>query len=118
MVSQTDMLAALLAAPAQDQTRYPPNSRYHGVKARTRTLPDGRQATYLVPRIPPDPAEMSVLAIHTVVALERTDTLAERYFGNALVSWRIGDANGRGIPEELMQTPGRRLRIAVPNGGG
>ena len=47
-----------------------------------------------------------------------SDLLAARYFGDPLVSWRIADANGRGLPEELTRIPGTRLRIAVPDGIG
>lgn len=118
MVQQSDMLAALLAAPPEAQTRYPVNSRYYGLPARTRILADGREATYLVPRILPDPAALTLLAVHVVAPLERTDTLAARYFGDPLTNWRIADANGRGIPDELTTTPGRRLRIAIAEGGG
>ena len=49
--------------------------------------------------------------------LGRTTRIA-RYFGDPLVSWRIADANGRGLPEELTRIPGTRLRIAVPDGMG
>lgn len=117
MSQQSDMLAALLAAPPEAQTRYPPNSRYHGLPARTRKLADGREATYLVPRVLPDPEKMTVLATHVVAPLDRTDTLAARYFSDPLVGWRIADANGRGIPEQLTALPGRRLRIAIADGG-
>jgi len=118
MASRQDALAALVAAPPQEQTRYPANSRYFGLPARVRRLPDGREATWLVPRVLPDPAQMTDLAVHTVAPLDRTDLLAARYFGDPLVSWRIADANGRGLPEELTRNPGTRLRIAVPDGMG
>ena len=118
MSTNQDALAALIAAPPQEQTRYPPSSRYFGLPAGTRTLPDGREATYLVPRVLPDPAKMTDIAVHTVAPLDRTDLLAARYFADPLASWRIPDANGRGIPEELTQVPGTRLRIAVADGSG
>lgn len=117
MAGEFTHLAALIAAPPEDQTRYPPNSRYHGLPARRRSLPDGREARYLVPRVLPDPAAMTAIATHVVAPLDRTDLLAARYFGDPILSWRIPDANGRGLPEELTATPGRRLRIAVSEGG-
>ena len=116
--TRQDALAALIAAPPQEQTRYPASSRYFGLPARVRTLPDGREATYLVPRVLPNPGRMTEIATHIVAPLDRTDLLAARYFGDALASWRIPDANGRGIPEELTGTPGVRLRIAVQDGTG
>lgn len=118
MPAQADMLAALLAAPPEAQTRYPPNSRYFGLAARARLLADGREATYLVPRVLPDPAAMTLLGFHVVAPLDRTDRLAARYFSDPLTNWRIADANVCQIPEELTATPGRRLRIAIAEGGG
>lgn len=118
MDHQSDLLSALLAAPPEAQMRYPPNSRYHGLPARSRTLPDGRLVTHLVPRVLPDPDGMTLLAVHAVQPLDRCDTLAATFFGDPLLGWRIADANTRGIPDDLTRVPGRRLRIAVPEGGG
>lgn len=113
MTNQADMLAALIAAPPQEQTRFPSTSRYFGVAARTRTLPDGREATHLVPRVMPAEDSFNVLGVHTVVPPERTDTLAARYFGDAQSWWRIADANAPRIPEELTEEPGTEITIAV-----
>lgn len=118
MSQQSDMLAALLAAPPEAQTRYPPNSRYHGLPARSRTLPDGRLVTHLVPRVLPDPARMTLLAVHAVRPLDRCDKLAAAYLGDPLLDWRIADANSHGILDDLTGEPGRRLRIAVSEGRG
>jgi hypothetical protein len=32
------------------------------------------------------------------------------------LSWRLCDANGAMRPDELTETPGRRLRITLPEG--
>ncbi len=118
MTDNANMLAALIAAPPQEQTRFPATSRYFGVAARTRTLPDGREATHLVPRIMPAEDSFNVLAIHTVVPPERTDTLAAQYFGDAQSWWRIPDANAVRIPEELTAESGTEIKIAVSEEAG
>jgi nucleoid-associated protein YgaU len=47
---------------------------------------------------------------HRVVAGDRLDLLAARYFGDPLQFWRIADANPARSPDELLE-PGRVLII-------
>jgi nucleoid-associated protein YgaU len=47
---------------------------------------------------------------HRVVAGDRLDLLAARYFGDPLQFWRIADANSSSSPDELLE-PGRVLVI-------
>jgi len=47
---------------------------------------------------------------HRVVAGERLDQLAYKYYGDPLLYWLICDANDALFPEDLM-VPGRVLRI-------
>ncbi len=47
---------------------------------------------------------------HVVVAGDRLDTLAQRYYGDPLQFWRIVDANPVAFPEQLLE-PGRVLTI-------
>jgi nucleoid-associated protein YgaU len=47
---------------------------------------------------------------HRVVAGDRLDLLAARYFGDPLQFWRIADANPAASPDELLE-PGRTLII-------
>ena len=47
---------------------------------------------------------------HRVVAGDRLDLLAARYFGDPLQYWRIADANPAPSPDELLE-PGRVLII-------
>lgn len=56
------------------------------------------------------PGELEVRREHRVVAGERLDQLAERYYGDPLLYWLICDANSAIFPEDLM-VPGRVLKI-------
>lgn len=47
---------------------------------------------------------------HRVIAGERLDQLAYKYYGDPLLYWLICDANDAIFPEDLM-VPGRVLRI-------
>lgn len=110
-------IAQLLAAPGLEATAHPPESRYHGTAVRTRTLPSGETVKHLAPRVPPRPETMTRLSGHVVAAGERIDTLAQRFFGDPAAWWRLADANAARLPAELTDRPGRRLVVAVSDGG-
>jgi hypothetical protein len=96
--------------------RFPPNSRYFGVKTATAMAPDGRQVSYLRRRFVPDPARFQVLLEHLVLdQSERLDNLAAQVLGDPLQFWRICDANGVLRPADLVQV-GAVIRIALPEG--
>jgi nucleoid-associated protein YgaU len=67
----------------------------------------GGEVELYVPRDPP-PQERALL--HKIVAGDRLDLLAARYFGDPFQYWRIVDANAAFTPEELLE-PGRILVI-------
>ncbi len=111
-----DPLQQLLAPAALKTTLYPINSRYHGIDAATLQAPDGRTIAYLRRRFVPEPERFALLQEHTVVQGDRLDNIAARYFGDPEQFWRICDANRAIRPEELTETPGRKLRITLPEG--
>ena len=47
---------------------------------------------------------------------DRIDNLAAKYLGDPQQYWRLCDGNGAVRPDELTETPGRRLRITLPEG--
>ena len=94
---------------------YPPDSRYADVPSVTRTLPDGRTVTYLRARLVPAPDTLDDARVHTVVPLDRLDTLAAVYYGDSQLWWRIADAN-RALDPDALLVPGTRLRIPHPEG--
>jgi hypothetical protein len=111
-----DPLQQLLAPAALQATLYPINSRYHGVETAQLPAPDGRTVTYLRRRFVPQPERFALLHEHVVVQGDRLDNIAARYLGDPEQFWRICDANRAMRPEELTETPGRRLRITLPEG--
>jgi hypothetical protein len=115
-MSTTDPLQALLQAIPLKATLFPPNSRYHGIELAALAGADGRTIAYLRRRIVPAPERFALLQEHTVAAGERLDQIAAHYMGDPELFWRICDANRAVRPEELTETPGRRLRITLPEG--
>jgi hypothetical protein len=95
---------------------FPPTSRYYGIEPATMTADDGRALVYLRRRFIPPPERFALLLEHVVTEGERPDTVAAKYLSDAEAFWRIADANAVMRPEELTDTPGRRLRITLPEG--
>lgn len=86
------------------------NSRYRREDAYASQDP-GR-AAHPIAGVSPHVAdrELVVRREHRVVAGDRLDQLAERYYGDPLKYWLICDANDALYPEDLL-VPGRVLRI-------
>jgi hypothetical protein len=93
-----------------------PTSRYRDVPTATLELPDGRRVVYLRRRFVPSPDRFALLEIHVVAGTDRLDNVTARHLGDPEQFWRIADANRAMRPEELVERPGRRLRITLPEG--
>jgi hypothetical protein len=111
-----DPLRALLRPNALKATLFPQNSRYHGIDTAALELSDGTTITYLRRRFAPAPERLALLQEHTVTRGDRLDNVAAHYIGDPEQFWRICDANRAMRPEELTETPGRKLRITLPEG--
>jgi hypothetical protein len=95
---------------------FPPSSRYYGIATETLTNADGRQIVYLSRRFLPQPDQFSLLLRHVVSEGERLDNIAAKYMDDPTAFWRIADANAAMRPGKLTETPGRTLRITLPQG--
>ncbi|TQN42898.1 hypothetical protein FHU33_2309 [Blastococcus colisei] len=93
-----------------------PASRYATVGT-TVLDPDGdHPIVHLLRRFVPRPEQLPVLGTHVVTAGERTDHVAAAVFGDPELFWRLCDGNRVVFPEDLVQEPGRRLRVTAPEG--
>lgn len=99
------------------EDRIAPTSRYAAVERAEFELPDGTPAPCLRRRFVPRDAG-TVVTQHAVVAGDRPDLLAARYFGDPEQFWRLADANAVLHPGELTDEIGARLDIALPGAGG
>jgi nucleoid-associated protein YgaU len=70
----------------------------------------GRAGQEIELYVPRNPEVLAPSLQHKVVAGDRLDLLADRYFGDPFQYWRIVDANPAFAPEELLE-PGRLLVI-------
>jgi len=95
---------------------FSPTSRYYGIETTTLETAEGKIIVYLRRRFVPPPERFVLLREHVVKQGERLDNITAEYLGDPEQFWRVGDANGAMRPEELTETPGRRLRITLPEG--
>jgi len=113
----TDPVQLLIDAGAIPNTPFAPQSRYSGVPlALLERRPGAPGVPYVRRRFLPDPGTLGVAARHTVVDGDRPDLLGAKYLGDALLYWRIADANAVIDPNELTDRAGRRVDIALPAG--
>ena len=113
----TDPVQLLIDAGAIPSTPFVPQSRYSGVAlALLQRRPDDPGVAYVRRRFMPAPNALTIAARHVVGAGDRPDLLGAKYFGDALLYWRIADANAVVDPNELTDTLGRRVDIALPAG--
>src|SRR5215510_6041366 len=91
-------------------------SRYFGIPTATLDTADDRKIVYIRRRFVPPPERFELLLEHLVTQGERLDLIAAQYLGDPEQFWRLCDANGAVLPNELTETIGRRLRITLPEG--
>jgi hypothetical protein len=94
-----------------------PTSRYAQTEIATlNVIRNGQtvQIRYLRRRfIPPVTGQVSFIR-HTVVQGDRIDNITAKYLTDPTLFWRIADFNGVLRPEELTETLGRIIEIALP----
>ncbi|HYH79028.1 MAG TPA: LysM domain-containing protein [Longimicrobium sp.] len=93
-------------------------SRYAGLETASMEVPDPdggtRTVRYVRRRFVPQPGGDTTLVEHTVEQGDRLDRVTARYLGDPTQFWRVCDSNGALRPDELVEEPGRRIRIALP----
>ncbi|HSQ23351.1 MAG TPA: hypothetical protein VLN44_03035 [Pyrinomonadaceae bacterium] len=116
MTDPNDALQAMLQPVALKAIAFAPTSRYYGIETALLQKPDGTTFVYVRRRFLPQPDRMALVQEYQVKQGDRLDNLAAQFIGDAEQFWRIGDANWAMRPEELTETIGRRLRVALPEG--
>ena len=101
---------------ASKVSRFPSNSRYYGSETATFERSDGTVVSYLKRRFIPPEEDFSLLQEHSLTEGDRLDNLSAGYFGDPELFWRICDANSVMNPDDLTETPGRKIRITLPAG--
>lgn len=109
-------LESLLQNASAGSQPFPPNSRYNGQPVLTHVDASGREIAYLARRVVPAPDRFATVQTHTVQQQDRLDNLSAQHHGDPEQWWRLADANGAVRPNELVETPGRKLRVTLGEG--
>lgn len=112
----SDPIQSLLGMGALKSSPFPSTSRYANLQTATLETPDGTVIVYLRRRFVPPPELFALLQEYTVTQGDRLDNLAARLIGDPELFWQLCDANRAVQPEELTETPGRRIRVTLPQG--
>jgi hypothetical protein len=97
-------------------TNFPPNSRYANLQTATLETPDGRVTLYLRRRFVPPADRFAEIQQYTVSQGERIDLLASKLIGDPERFWQLCDANNAMTSDDLTETPGRTIRVTLPEG--
>jgi hypothetical protein len=89
-------------------------SRYFALETAIFVGSDGHEVAYTRRRFLPAADTLTALSEVVVAQGDRLDLIAARTLGVPEAFWRIADANTAMSPFDLTATPGRRLRIALP----
>lgn len=116
MIDANQALQVLLQPAGLQSTLFPPTSRYHGIETAKLQTADGKTVIFIRRRFLPPPENFALLQEHVVTEGERLDNITAQYIGDPEQFWQICDANRAVRPEELTETPGRRLKITLPEG--
>lgn len=94
---------------------FDPDSRYAPLPTRALDLPDGRRVAYKSRRFLPPGQSLTLLAEVTTTQADRLDLITARTLGTPELYWHICDANDAMNPIDLVDEPGRILRVPMPN---
>ena len=112
----SNTLDSILLANALSVRPFPQNSRYHTIETRTMTRDDGDTVLHLKRRFVPPPETMTPIREHVVQGGDRLDKLAAQFYGDPELFWQICDANRAMQPQDVTETAGAIVIIAMPAG--
>ena len=96
---------------------FDPTSRYYNINTRILNTLDidrnPREIAFVKRRFIPFAEGSTTLLEHTVTEGDRLDNITAKYIGDPTQFWRICDANNAMRPEELTETIGQRIKIAL-----
>jgi hypothetical protein len=93
---------------------FDPTSRYARLAVLTFTTPALTPIAYVSRRFLPRPETLPLLGETAARSDDRPDLIAARTLGDPTAFWRVADANLVMDPAEMVESPGRVLRIPVP----
>jgi len=112
-----DPVQLLIDAGAIPSAPFDAASRYNGVPLKVhQPRPEVPGIACVGRRFIPAASSIGVAARYVVTGSDRPDSVAARSLGDALLYWRIADANAVLDPNALTDTLGRSIVIPLPPG--
>lgn len=108
-----------MTTPAQvpvAQPQFAITSRYYATPTTTMATAQGKTVVYLERRFLPSADAFATVQFYTIAQGDRLDNIANKFLGDPMAFWRICDANNAMRPQELTETPGRQIRLTLPEG--
>jgi hypothetical protein len=94
---------------------FAPTSRYYPLPVLAYSPGEGQEVIqYVARRFIPSLEKYRLLQEVIIHEGDRLDNLSAQFQGDPEAFWRICDANAALRPDELTETPGRRIRITLP----
>ena len=114
-------MQALLSAGLVPSVSLPASSRYASVGSALYVPPAAPGAgpapiAHFRRRFVPRPDRLAGSHAYVCQERDRRDAVAATQLGDALLWWRLADANGVLDPSGMTQPPGRVLRVALAEG--
>jgi len=109
-----DPLELILQQNNISNSYFAPNSRYYGLEIAVQENEDGSKTPYVKRRFVGQAEKFQLIAEHQVADRERLDNIAQKYFKDPELFWRICDANVVLHPHELTDEPGKFIKITLP----
>lgn len=94
---------------------FDPTSRYAALPTLSYAAGPGQTISYVAARILPQSGALTMLGAAVPKPGERLDLFAARTLGDAMLYWRIADANDAMDPDTLIQS-GLPLDVPLPTG--
>lgn len=111
-----DISQAILQQIGVKSSSFSLSSRYNSTETATMEGSNGESIVYLLRRFVPPSERFFLLQEHRVKEGERLDNLTAQYFGDPERFWQVCDANDVMDPGKLLEEPGDKIKITLPEG--
>lgn len=112
----TDISKLFLQQVGLKSSNFSISSRYHSVEISSIENQNGEPVAYVKRRLIPAQENYFVLQKYICSEGDRPDLLAQKFYNDPERFWQILDANVILDPDELTNTPGKIIKISLPNG--
>lgn len=112
----SDISQSILQQLGVKSSSFSISSRYNTTETTSMEGSDGESVVYLRRRFVPPSERFYLLQEHRIKEGDRLDNVAAQYLGDPERYWQICDANDVTDPGKLLEKPGNKIKITLPEG--